>query len=73
MQVTATEFKRNLGAYLKQSSTEVVYITSYGKTVAKLVGVGHPRSAIDELYGSVPNNTTLDEAKRKRAREKCGY
>ena len=36
MSITATELKANLGKYLLLAATEDVYITQYGKIVAKL-------------------------------------
>ena len=36
MSVTATEFKANLGKYIALAATEDVFITQYGKVVAKL-------------------------------------
>ena len=37
MQVTATEFKLNLGKYLELVLTEDIWVTKNGKTVAKLI------------------------------------
>ena len=36
MSITATELKKNLNKYLMLAATEDVYITQYGKVVAKL-------------------------------------
>ncbi len=36
MSITATELKENLSKYLMLAATEDVYITQYGKVVAKL-------------------------------------
>ena len=36
MSVTATEFKANLSKYIALAATEDIYITQYGKVVAKL-------------------------------------
>ena len=71
MQVTMTEFRRHFGAYLKRSQEEMIVITRRGKPVAKLIGWS-PLSVIDELYGSVPNTVTLEEAKAKRAAKQLG-
>ena len=38
MEITATEFKINLGKYLDASNDEDVIITKNGKTIARLVG-----------------------------------
>ncbi len=49
MQVTATEFKLNLGKYLELVLTEDVWITKNGKTVAKLINPNV--SAVDSISG----------------------
>ena len=49
MQVTATEFKLNLGKYLEMVLTEDVWITKNGKTVAKLINPNV--SAVDAISG----------------------
>ena len=36
MSITATELKANLGKYLVLALTEDIFITQYGKVVAKL-------------------------------------
>jgi len=38
MEITATEFKTNLGKYLDASNDEDIIITKNGKTIARLVG-----------------------------------
>ncbi|MBR4334740.1 MAG: type II toxin-antitoxin system prevent-host-death family antitoxin [Clostridia bacterium] len=49
MQVTATEFKLNLGKYLELVLNEDVWITKNGKTVAKLINPNV--SAVDAISG----------------------
>ena len=49
MVVTATEFKTNLGKYLDAVSSEDIYITRNGKTVARMVNPNV--SAVDTLSG----------------------
>ena len=49
MQVTATEFKLNLGTYLELVLNEDVWITKNGKTVAKLINPNV--SAVDAISG----------------------
>ena len=48
-QVTATEFKLNLGHYLDLVLSEDILITKNGKTVAKLVNPNV--SAVDSITG----------------------
>lgn len=67
MSITATELKLNLGKYLLLAATEDIYITKNGTTVAKLVSPYQDKlSLVDELFGSVPDTVTLEEAKEER-------
>lgn len=58
MQVTATEFKMNLGKYLAIVLTEDVWITRNGKTVAKLVNPNV--SAVDSISGVLAGKAKSD-------------
>ena len=49
MQVTATEFKLNLGKYLELVLTEDIWVTKNGKTVAKLINPNV--SSVDSISG----------------------
>ena len=49
MQVTATEFKGNLGKYLSLVNGEDIWITKNGKIIAKLVNPNV--SAVDSISG----------------------
>ena len=70
MSITATEFKENLSKYLLMAATEDIFITQYGKVVAKLTKPFQNRTAIAEsLFGILPQTTTLDEAKAERLNE----
>ena len=70
MSVTATELKANLSKYLLLAAREDVYITQYGKVIAKLTNPFQDRIAIAEsLFGSLPQTTTLEEAKAERLSE----
>ncbi len=67
MSITATELKLNLGKYLLLAATEDIYITKNGTTVAKLVSPYQNKlSLVDELFGSVPDTLTLEEAREDR-------
>lgn len=67
MSITATELKLNLGKYLLLAATEDIYITKNGTTVAKLVSPYQNKlSLVDELFGSVPDTLTLEEAREER-------
>lgn len=67
-QITATEFKMNLGHYLEQVLTEDIWITKNGKTVAKLTNPNI--SAVDSvaciLKERVPFDTDRDSLKEER-------
>ena len=67
MSITATELKANLGKYLLLAATEDVFITQYGKVVAKLTNPFQDRVDIAEsLFGILPQTTTLEETREER-------
>lgn len=67
MAITATELKANLGKYLSLAEKEDIFITQYGKVVAKLTSPFQDRLEIAEsLFGSVPATMTLEEAREER-------
>lgn len=66
MQITATEFKNNIGKYLALASKQDIYITKNGKSVAKLSNPNVDKVALlDSLVGIVPDQTITPEAMRK--------
>lgn len=70
MSITATELKANLGKYLQLAKVEDVFITQYGKVVAKLTNPFQDRMEIAEsLFGILPQTTTLEEAREERQNE----
>ena len=70
MSITATELKANLGKYLTLAATEDIYITQYGKVIAKLTSPFQDRVDIAKsLFGILPQTTTLEEAKAERLDE----
>ena len=70
MSITATELKANLGKYLLLAATEDVFITHYGKIVAKLTNPFQNRVEIAEsLFGILPQTMTLEEAREVRLNE----
>ena len=58
MQVTATEFKLNLGKYLELVLTEDIWVTKNGKTVAKLINPNI--SAVDSISGVLAGKVPAD-------------
>ena len=70
MSITATELKANLGKYLLLAATEDVFITQYGKVVAKLTNPFQNRAEIAEsLFGILPQTMTLEETRETRLNE----
>lgn len=67
MSITATELKENLSKYLILAESEDVFITKNGKVVAKLTNPFQNRvDAAKSLFGVIPNDITLEEAKEER-------
>ena len=70
MSITATELKANLSKYLQLAATEDIYITQYGKVVAKLTNPFQRRVELAEkVFGILPQLSTVEEAKEERTRE----
>ena len=70
MSITATELKLNLGKYLLLSATEDIFITKNGKVVAKLSNPNQDRvDMAKSLFGVLPPDITIDEAKKERLDE----
>ena len=71
MSITATELKQNLGKYLLLSASEDVFITKNGKVVAKLTNPNQNRvDTARSLFGILPENASLDDAKEERLNAK---
>lgn len=67
MTVTATEFKMNLGKYLALAEQEDILISKNGKVSVKLVNFNQDRvAAMQSLFGCIPADITLDEARAER-------
>ena len=70
MSITATELKTNLSKYLLLASQEDVFITQYGKIVAKLTNPFQNRVEIAEsLFGILPQTMTMEEVRKERLDE----
>ena len=68
MLITSAELKTNLSKYLLLAATEDIYITQYGKVVAKLSNPFQDRvDTAKSLFGILPDTMTLDEAMNERA------
>ena len=68
MEVTATEFKTNLGKYLDLVATENIWITRNGKTVAKLTNANV--SSVDLLSGVLAGKADPDTDSRTLREER---
>lgn len=67
MSITATELKLNLSKYLLLAEKEDIFITRNGKTIAKLTSPYQNRvEAAKSLFGIIPDDITLDEARNER-------
>ena len=70
MSITATELKANLSKYLSLAATEDVFITQYGKVVAKLTNPFQDRVDIAKsLFGVLPQTMTLEESRNDKVSE----
>lgn len=58
MNITATEFKLNMGRYLKLVQTEDIWISKNGKTIAKLVNPNV--SSVDSISGILKGKLSDD-------------
>ena len=67
MSITATEFKTHFSKYLMMSEKEDIYITQYGKVVAKLTNPYQDRVDIAQsLFGIIPSDISLEESIEER-------
>jgi prevent-host-death family protein len=68
MQITATEFKTNIGKYLTLVDEEDIIITKNGKGIAKLTPLKENKVDIAKsLFGILPNDgITLEQAREER-------
>ena len=70
MSITASELKANLGKYLVLAATEDIFVTQYGKVVAKLTSPFQDRvDTAKSLFGILPQTMTLEEVQEERAKE----
>ena len=68
MQITATEFKMNMGKYLSMASKRDIFITKNGQRVARLTNPAPDRVALlDSLVGiAKAADITLEDIKKER-------
>ena len=73
MQVTATDFKANLGKYLTLVNREDIGITKNGRNIAVLTAP-QEKSWVDEITGVIPSLTDdeVDNVRLERLLKKHG-
>jgi prevent-host-death family protein len=71
IQITATDFKANLGKYLSLVDREEIHITKNGSDIAVLVAPKPQPSWVDDLVGIIPNaDTDIKKIKTERMARK---
>jgi len=66
LQVTATEFKKNLGKYLAMINKKEIIITRNGVPIAQ-VTPPKDKSLVQKLIGIIPDDGyTMEDARRER-------
>ncbi len=69
LQVTATEFKKNLGKYLALINKEEIIVTRNGIPVAQ-VTPPKDKSLVQKLIGIIPDDDyTMEDARRERLKK----
>ena len=68
MTVTATEFKANVGRYLRLARQQDIFVTRNGRTIAKVTDpVTDKQTILDRFAGiGAHNPVTLEEARDER-------
>ncbi|MCR5794970.1 MAG: type II toxin-antitoxin system prevent-host-death family antitoxin [Solobacterium sp.] len=65
--ITLTEFKKNMNKYIAMSSKKDIYLTSYGKIVAKLTSPFQDRIKLAEsLFGVIDDALSAEDARKER-------
>ena len=68
IQITATDFKANLGKYLALAEHEDIVITKSGKSVVKLSGIKQDKvKDMESLFGIIPWNGEDIDLKQVKA------
>jgi antitoxin (DNA-binding transcriptional repressor) of toxin-antitoxin stability system len=70
MSIIATELRAKLGKYLSLAASEDIFITQYGKVIAKLTSPYQNRmETAKSLFGILPQTMTLEEVREERLNE----
>ena len=74
MQITATELKANLGKYLALAESEDIYVTKNGRNTVTISNPNKDRlKIVHALYGTLPNDASLDKSRKAMLSKKLGY
>ena len=73
IQITATDFKTNLGKYLVLAGREDIHITKNGVDIAVLSAPKSKRSWLDKYAGIIPETADLDVKKMRGERAAKKY
>ena len=65
LQISATDFKSNMGKYLTMVNSEEIQITKNGVAIAVLSAPKQKASAVDQILGVIPNDGTDVKTARK--------
>ncbi len=69
LQITTTEFKRNLSKYLTLANKDEIIITRNGVPIAQ-VSPPKEKSSVTKLIGVIPDDGyTIDDARKERLLE----
>ena len=67
MKVSISELKNNIGKYINLAEAQDIFITKNGKQVAKIVSTKIDKvAAMKSIFGSIPSDADLDQAKEER-------
>jgi prevent-host-death family protein len=72
LQITATDFKSNLGKYLALVNKEEIHITKNGENIAILIAPKPKTSWVDDIVGIIPDEG-IDTKKLKSHRLAAKY
>lgn len=68
-QISVSELKTNAGKYVTMAQTQDILITKNGKLIARLTTAKPDKvAAAKALFGILPSNVDVDEAKEERLR-----
>ena len=70
MQVSMSDFRANVGKYVKMADKANIFITRNGKSVAKLVPVNQNKKfSLKAVIGAIPSDMDYDKIREERLYE----